>query len=451
MGCQYYRCVSEGQALRGGLIRLAVIIVAGLVATACGTSVEVGDVSTEPGDPVAGEVGDTAALVGRDLSGTVEFLGDAASAVTSPVEVVIGPRGGVIEVGDGSVVTAPAGAFGAGTALAVQAFAVDFSSITDDEPWAQVYVASTVDDVDLGVPISIELDRSPEGLAAVQIIDGEVRPVEVLGDERAHIEIPHFSDVMTFVTEAIEPLPPPPRSEEERTDAEFLRTCIQVTLQAFQVNNVERTPASELALWSWCTDALVRRASPTGVTVSTACVGDAIDDDTDFREAIAECAANDERAESDDRADEAEAAGSSDHDAAGGEADSAPTHATTGRWSGETTHAGSRSVYEGSATIELRDGIYTLDFFIASDSDDGCSTSTVMEGEASATPNENGRLVFISQTVRQIASDCKFYESRGGYVEEEVEYNITGYLLDDDVLRLDLLPGSSFEMDWEPL
>lgn len=136
----------------------------------------------------------------------------------------------------------------------------------------------------------------------------------------------------------------------------------------------------------------------------------------------------------------------------------APSRATSGTWSGSASDASESesrtSQSEGSATIELRDGVYHLSFDITSDSvslgHDSCSTSSVFDGEASAEPNESGRLVFTTDVVRQIASDCPFYEKDGGYVEEEAEYSIVGYLLDDDVIRLDLLPGSSIELDHTP-
>ncbi len=61
--------------------------------------------------------------------------------------------------------------------------------------------------------------------------------------------------------------------------------------------------------------------------------------------------------------------------------------------------------------------------------------------------------MFTSPTVREIASDCPFYESKGGYVEEKADYTMVGYLLDNVVIRLDLLRAASalVEMDWNPL
>ena len=137
---------------------------------------------------------------------------------------------------------------------------------------------------------------------------------------------------------------------------------------------------------------------------------------------------------------------------------SAPA-ATSGRWSGsasELHESESRTTqYEGSATIELQNGVYSLVFEITSNSTNfdhvGCSTSTLNQGEATAQPEEYGRLLFVSVAARQIDSDCPFYESSGGHVEETTDPTYVGYLLDSDMIRLDLLPQTPIEMAWTPL
>ena len=138
--------------------------------------------------------------------------------------------------------------------------------------------------------------------------------------------------------------------------------------------------------------------------------------------------------------------------------DAEPTRATSGVWTGTDTYSSpgesSSSEYVGSATVVLADGVYTVTYEITHDSfthgHDACSSHTVTKGEASGPAEDNGRIVFIGQASVVTESDCRFYESKGGRVEETTERAVTGYLLDDDVMRLDLLPASSIEMPWTP-
>lgn len=129
--------------------------------------------------------------------------------------------------------------------------------------------------------------------------------------------------------------------------------------------------------------------------------------------------------------------------------------AASGRWTGsatETHDSESRSkTYDGTATVELRDGVYALEYRILSESQelghDACSSTTLTTGEGSASPTDNGRLVFVGDAHVELVSDCPFYESSGGVRNETTESTKVGYLLDDDVLRLDLLPQTAIEMD----
>lgn len=136
-----------------------------------------------------------------------------------------------------------------------------------------------------------------------------------------------------------------------------------------------------------------------------------------------------------------------------------PARATSGRWSGSGTFVNdSESLstsYDGEATIELSDGVYSMVYEVISVSTDqghtGCVTTTTTSGESMATPDENGRLLFEGAADRHILSDCKFYESSGGEVFETTERTVVGLLLEADVISLDLLPATSIEMAWAPL
>lgn len=129
---------------------------------------------------------------------------------------------------------------------------------------------------------------------------------------------------------------------------------------------------------------------------------------------------------------------------------------TSGVWTGSDTSSTSSesrsSEYAGSATVELADGVYTVSYEITQNSVElghtSCTSDTVTTGEASGRANDTGRILFEGEASVVTVSDCPFYESRGGRVEDTMERTLTAYLLDGNVLRLDLLPGQSFEMEW---
>jgi|GEM_PF-6068652 len=67
----------------------------------------------------------------------------------------------------------------------------DQVSAVGESPLTKLYVISTVDDVELVVPIQLELPVPAAGLQAVLLVDGVVEPVPVLGDTTATVEITH--------------------------------------------------------------------------------------------------------------------------------------------------------------------------------------------------------------------------------------------------------------------
>ncbi len=125
--------------------------------------------------------------------------------------------------------------------------------------------------------------------------------------------------------------------------------------------------------------------------------------------------------------------------------------ATSGVWTAEGSEtSGTGTEFWGTGTIVLADGVYTLTYEITQESNSDCSSFSEIESEASATPNEFDQLFFISVTERFIVSDCPFYEPKGGEDVEVAERTVTAYLLEDDQIRLDLLPGSHFLMEHTP-
>lgn len=122
----------------------------------------------------------------------------------------------------------------------------------------------------------------------------------------------------------------------------------------------------------------------------------------------------------------------------------------TGLWSGTDSDVRESETntasWEGEATIERRGDTYTLVYEITQFSQnfdhDSCSSTSIIKGEASTAPEENGQLVFVGVATTDITSDCKFHEKSGGKAQEVGERSTLGYLMEGDVIRLDLLPAS---------
>ncbi len=279
--------------LRSAVIGLVVVLAA---ASCAGAETVVG----------AGEVSEGSE---GDLSTAVAFLGDSATAVTEAVTMTIDGAGATIELGDGTRLIAPSGAFPTATDVTLQRFAIDSSALSDPAPWLTAVVASTPVDVDLGQPVIVEVDRPAAKLAAAQVADGVVSTALVSGTDRASVEVKHFSDVVTLFGEGLDPARATANSLADReADAEFLSICSLAIAGMFGgfANDGETTGFAVDRALSFCATALVRRTSPTGVTVSTRCVGDAMTAGLDLRPAIASCA--DASSDADDRS-ESDASG----------------------------------------------------------------------------------------------------------------------------------------------
>ncbi len=286
-----------------------VALVLAMAATACGGgngNTGVSGPATSSGDASARHV-------------AFEFLGDLVVAADPVVQQILDTSGGVLRLSDGTEVIAPADALAASVEVSAQSADLDLAPFFDKAPWGRAYVVSTPEDVTLAEPIVIEIPRPADGLRAVQLIGDEIVAVPVLGEETARIEIPHFSDVVTMVVEAFgEERARVEAPDPGQADADFFNSCF-IAVSAIYGGSVFDAPdlgndeeasfAQNLAL-SVCTTALVRRASPSGVTVATECVADRIGGEVDLRGAIAACSTDSEpdpdgsEAEADDPSDD---------------------------------------------------------------------------------------------------------------------------------------------------
>lgn len=334
----------------------AAVLALALVATACGGgSSPTATASSPDPDPVSQD--------------GLAFLGDLTGDREPAVEQAIDESGGTLAIGEGVSVRAEAGAFAESTVVTAQIVELDLLPDADDPPWGRAYVVSTVEDVDLAQPVVIEIPRPAADLRAVQIIDGEITSVPIGGTDTATIEIPHFSEVVTMVLEAFdEQRAAPPEVDHGAADASFFTACFAAVNNILGGSMAPDPMGSRADLdieygdqmaFSICTNALIRRASPSGSHVSTACVGDRISGGIDFREAVAACDADENGtllSDADDSDDSDE-----DEDQAESEEDAAvpPTPLIDGVYVGENGYIWVYSDFEvinDLVQVEVRDG-----------------------------------------------------------------------------------------------
>lgn len=335
----------------------AALLVVTMIATACGGTSSAVTTETTLG-----------ATTDPDES-SLAFLGDLPQERAAAVVQTVDAQGGSLGLDEGVMVLAPAGAFGEAVDLTAQAFDLELDPYFDEAPWARAYVVSTVDEIELGTPVIIEIPRPAAGMRAVQLIDGEIQTVEVVGTDTARIEIPHFSEVVTMVIEAFDQQRAQQSAPDQGVaDASFLTACLVAVSSilggsalpdpGFESDPVDVEFADQLAM-SMCTNALIRRAAPGGKHVSTACVGDRIGGAVNFRDAVALCAEDQNDNES---ADDQNDAGSDEDDNAAAEGGSPAVALIDGTYIGENGYIWVYSDFEvinDEVRVEVRDGAVT--------------------------------------------------------------------------------------------
>lgn len=228
---------------------------------------------------------------------SLQFLGDLAKVRSAPVTETFDASARSLPLADGAVLEVPAGAFAAPTGVTVVVADLAFDAYVDEAPDGTVYVVSTDEPVELATPVVLELPVPANSVRVVQSLDGDDwRAVEVPPGATTRVPIPHFSTTYTIVTgprEGALVLQGPPADGE--APGLFLRACILSIAEALEAaggTTGDRMTQDSFDIAAWlCTNALVKKFSPTGDYVSVECVGDTMSRGADFRDAIADCAA----------------------------------------------------------------------------------------------------------------------------------------------------------------
>ena len=312
----------------------------------------------------SGSVGSTDGGSGEDpFAHELASLGDLAVSAGDPITATFDAAATTFAIGDDASLRVPEGAFSASTDVTVEVYELGFDRYLDGGPAGTMYVVSTAEDVELATPLMLEIEKPPDATNAMQFTDGEWQRVASPAGDTTVVPVEHFSKVATVIVDFLEARAAALSAETpESSDATFLLSCVYAVNGMFG-GEIEsgpgRTPtaddesqaafAGNLAV-SVCTRALIDRNTPGGERVSTACVGDNIDADTDLREAIEQCReADDEGAEV--------AAEPQDGEPQSGEPDAA---AGGGDPSGSATVKGSAS--QGAIANGPSDSLITADF-----------------------------------------------------------------------------------------
>ena len=223
----------------------------------------------------------------------LEFLGDLASVASAPIVASFDAAGGSMELADGVRVDVPAGAFVEATELTAVVVDLHLDRFVDDAPRGWGYVLSTRDDVELGEPLVLELDRSPREVRARQLVDGVWTSLDLPAGDVAKIQVEHFSSVPTLIVETGGGSPSAAEASAGESPAAFLSACIlSVGWMLSDADDVDagviEDSILELAL-SICTRALVSKFTPFGERVDVSCVGENIGGGVTLHDAIDGC------------------------------------------------------------------------------------------------------------------------------------------------------------------
>ena len=218
-----------------------------------------------------------------DVASSLEFFGDLAVVRSAPVTMSFDATARSVEFATGITVDVPTGAFAAPTEVTAVIVDLEFDQYADNAPEGSAYVLSTKADVDLGVPLVLEVAEAPDTVTVMQPVDDQWQVVEVSAGSTTRIPITHFSEVPTLVVVPSEGIPvmtsPEPFGD---SPASFLAACIPT------VSNILRSTdhygdddysLSDQLAYSFCARALVTKYSPSGVRVEVGCVGAKMDGD----------------------------------------------------------------------------------------------------------------------------------------------------------------------------
>lgn len=283
-----------GKLGKGKTVRevLAAVVAVLMLAVSCGSG---GSVAADSGAVATG-----AALASFEPE--LQALGDLTRSAGPPITTIFDAQPGELDLDGGIMLRVPAGAFSEPTEVTVELLDLQFENYLENAPTGSVYVVSTVDDVALATPVLLEIPQPSADVTVTQFRDGEWRSVDVPDGDTTIVPIIHFSTVSTAVVSRVQAtVAALDAAMPQSTDATFLVGCIAAANRMLggEIDDTLYNPASaderstaELAghlSLSVCTSALIDRVTPRGQRVTTQCVGNQIDADTDFRQAIAEC------------------------------------------------------------------------------------------------------------------------------------------------------------------
>lgn len=419
----------------GGAVRARVVfVVFALLVSACSGGSDPGELAEA--STVSGSTGQA------QVPFEVEALGGLAEAVGTPMVTTFDPAGDSLAIDDSTSLVVPEGAFGEATEVTVQAFNLAFDDYVTDAPVGRVYVVSTVEEVALATPVLLEIDVPAASQNVAQFTDGAWTNVDVAAGDRTIVPIKHFSTVTTAVVEKARNAAARVDVDAGASDASFLSACIFGVTGMFggltTAEDAESMSQAQFAAnlaYSVCATALVDRSTPAGRSVSTECVGDKIDADTDFRGAIDECLA-----EQDDPTTDGDGAESADAEEAAATA-AAETSPDEGSDDADAVPSGPIEVRGAATTGAIANGtsddLFSVDFVANIEGSTATITATIVQhhwfrGGPEDPPFEDQNCGVTYQYVVHYEGPSGNPTVLQGVADESTILEVQGVLCDDD-------------------
>lgn len=376
------------------MTRLAIAVVFMLSLAACGGGAERG--SQEPG-PAPESPGAVAGGLPADLA----FVGTLAGTVDDPISIPL-DGGGRHELG-AAVAVVPDAATDQSVAAAAWVVDLAIDAVVSNGPGATLYVLSTEQDVELAVPITLEVPLASERTLVSLFVDGGWVEAGAASGGALSVAIGHFSTVAVAVVEPSTTGTPPELNDDDRVPGEFFVLCVEMLITPAKNSGMTVDDVRDHARWVMvaCTRALVDHLTPDDRSVPLSCVNRNVSDAVDVRAAVGICL------DDQDRRDEPPS----------GEPESRPERAEAGplEWSGDMapTMLGSPWESDGTAGVFISRIPGTNAFEIvmgasinATGSVTGCVSTEDKTFEGTGTLFYEGRIDFEGIYVNDRSSTC---------------------------------------------
>lgn len=228
----------------------------------------------------------------EDVAPELTFLGDLAVINSRPVTTTFDSSTDSIDLPDGSTLEVPTGAFSAPTDVTVSIVDLAYEAFFLTPPDGRIYIISAGEDITLGAPLVLEIDKPSGSVIAGEYAGGSWSDVGVGGGETTRIELGPVSNRTIGVSDETSTNPLHLREQtflQNDVAASLLRDCIDTMAYLL---GVPQDPTGVVigVAFEACAQAIDDAASSSD-DVSLECLSDLLDNGVDADDAIDECLA----------------------------------------------------------------------------------------------------------------------------------------------------------------